>query len=112
MVMGKKLMDEDWQVVTSVSLPKILLEVLKLQAWGPRFSISLGNVPTSSNSYLGTRLSTIFENIPTSTNSYRTKTVNRLKLSRQVKKVLFKCDCEEKPLWKNEMGVFQLPIDS
>ena len=79
-VIEKKMMDEDWQVTTSVSLPKPLMEILKLKASGPRISTSLGNVPKS-------------------TNSYRAKTVvDRLELPTQVKKVLFKCDCEEIPL--------------
>ena len=35
-VMEEKMMDEDWQVMTSVSLPKPLMEILKLKASGPR----------------------------------------------------------------------------
>ena len=79
-------MDEDWQVMTSVSLPKPLMEILKLKESGPS-------------------ISTILENVPTSTNSNRAKTVvDRLELPTQVKKVLFKCDCEEIPLSENQMG--------
>ena len=81
-------MDEDWQVMTSVSLPKPLMEIPKLKASGPRVATSLGNVPTSINNYPGPRISTILENVPTSTNSYRAKTVvDRLELPTQVKKV-------------------------
>ena len=106
-VMEKKMMVEDWQVMTSVSLPKPLMEILKLKASGPRISTSPGNVPTSINNYPGPRISTILENVPTSTNSYRAKTViDRLELPTQVKKVLFKCDCEEIPLSENQMGYF------
>ena len=87
-VMEKKMMAEDWQVMTSVSLPQPLMEILKLKASGPRISTSL-------------------ENVPTSTNSYRAKTVvDRLELPTQVKKVIFKCDCEEIPLSENQMGYF------
>ena len=100
-------MDEDWQVMTSVSLPKPLMEIPKLKASGPRNSTSLGNVPTSINNYPGPRTSTFLENVPTSTNSYRAKTVvDRMELLTQVEKVLFKCDCEEIPLSENQMGYF------
>ena len=50
-VMEKKMMDEDWQVMTSVSLPKPLMEILKLKASGPRISTSLENVLMSTHSY-------------------------------------------------------------
>ena len=50
-VMEKKMMDDDWQVMTSVSLPKQLLEILKLKTLGPRISTSFANFPTSTNSY-------------------------------------------------------------
>ena len=106
-VMEKKMMDEDWQVMTSVSLPKPLMEILKLKASGSRVSTSFGNVPTSINNYPGPRFSTILENVATSTNSYRAKTVvDRLELPTQVRKVLFKCDCEEIPLSENQMRYF------
>ena len=100
-------MDEDWQVMTSASLPKLLIEILELKASGPRNSTSLGIVPKSINNYPGPRISTILENVPTSTNSYRAKTVvDRLELPTQVKKVLFECDCEDIPLSENQMGYF------
>ena len=100
-------MDEDLQVMTSVSLPKPLMEILKLKASGPRISTSLGNVPTSINNHPGPRISTILENVTTSSNNYRAKTVvDRLELPTQVKKVLFKCDCEEIPFSENQMGYF------
>ena len=87
-VMEKKMMDEDWQVMTSVSLPKLIMAILKLKASGPG-------------------ISTILENVPTSTNSYRAKTVvDRLELPTEVKKVLFKCDGEKIPLSDNEMAYF------
>ena len=81
-------MDEDWQDMTSVSLPKLIMDLLKLKASGPR-------------------ISSILENVPTSTNSYRAKTVvDRLELPTEVKKVIFKCDREKTPLSENQMGYF------
>ena len=101
------MMDEDWQVMTSLSLPKPLMEILKLKASGPKISTSLENVRTSIKKNPGPRISTTLENVPTSTNSYRAKTVvDRLELPTQVKKVLFNGDCEEIPLSENEMGYF------
>ena len=51
------MMDEDWQNMISESLPKPLMEILKLKASGPRISTSLGNVPTSIKKYPGPKIS-------------------------------------------------------
>ena len=40
-VKEKKMIDEDWHVLTSLSLSKPLLEILKLKALGPRISAGL-----------------------------------------------------------------------
>ena len=89
-VLEKKKMDEDWQIVASVPLPKPLLETLKRIASDPRVFVSLGNVRTSTKNYPRPTVSTILENVPMSTNSYRAKTVvDRLELPTQVKKNVY-----------------------
>ena len=101
------MMDKDWQVVTSVLLPKPLMEILKMKTSGPRISTGFGNVPMSINKYPVPRISTILENVPTPTNSYRAKTVvDRLELPTKVKQLLFRCKCEEIFLSENQMGYF------
>ena len=102
------MMDEDWQVIYSLSLLKTLSEFPKLKASGPKVCISLKNVPTSTIMCPGPRISTNLENDPTSTNSHRAKLlVDRWELPMQVKKVLWKSNCAGVSLTDNQMRVLQ-----
>ena len=87
-VIEEKPKEEEWRVVNSVSLPKTIMNVIKVKAQPSTFATNTEDQQTPKKQLTGTTV------------------VDRFDLPKEVRKVLFECDCAEIPLSENQLGYF------
>ena len=87
-VKEERFTDEDWAVVNSLSVPKELFSLLHAKGSTFTFRENLGSVGDAENKFHARTLP------------------DRLELPLHVRKTLLDRDCEEIPLYENQMGYF------
>ena len=87
-VKEERFTDEDWAVVNSLSVPKELFSLLHAKGSTFTFRENLGSVGDAENTFHARTLP------------------DRLELPLHVRKTLLDRDCEEIPLYENQMGYF------